>query len=327
MRRREFLGVLGGAVAAWPLTARAQQANRVRRVGILMGLAATDSEAVQRAQAFEASGNELGWNAGRNIRIDYRWAPGDLNVLRSHASELVASAPDVIVVAGTPVLAAVQQETSSIPIVFAGVSDPEGSGVIANIARPGGNITGFANFEPAIGGKWLEMLKDVAPAVSRVAILRNPAGLVRIARTIDTLASTFGMQAMDVGVRNGAEIEQALGALAVHSNVGLIVLPDPITTSLRGQIIDLAAKYRWPAIYPFRIFAIDGGLIEYGIDVSDQFRRAASYVDRILKGAKPGDLPVQAPTKFELVVNLKTAKALGITISPVLLGRADEVIE
>jgi putative ABC transport system substrate-binding protein len=326
VKRREFVVGLAGA-AVWPLALRAQQPERMRRVGVLMGLAADDPEAQLRVRAFEAGGRELGWIEGRNIQIDYRWAPGDLNALRSHAADLVASAPDLILTNGTSALAAMRQATQSVPIVFTGVSDPDGSNVVASLARPGGHITGFASLEPSVAGKWLELLKDVAPGVNRIAILRNPSGLVRFVQTIEALAPSFGIQPVDVGVRNGAEIEQAANALTAHSNTGLIVLPDPITLSHRSRIIALAAKHRWPAIYPFRSFATDGGLIAYGIDVPDQLRRAAGYVDRILKGEKPADMPVQAPSKYQLVVNLTTAKAFGLTIPQSLVSAADEVIE
>jgi len=326
MRRREFITVLCGA-AAWPLAAGAQHGTRLRRIGLLMGLSPSDWEAQLRIKAFESAWPELGWIEGRNIHVEYRWAPGDIALMRTQASELVAAAPEVILAFGTPVLAALQEATQSIPIVFLGVSDPEGAGVIANLARPGGHMTGFANFEPAIGGKWLQILKEIAPHVNRVGVIRNPAALTRIWQSIETEAASMAIEAVNCGVRSDDEINAAIGAFAGQANTGLIVLPDPILVAHRKLIIELAATQRHPAVYPFRSYAADGGLLTYGVDVQDQARRSAFYIDRILKGARPGDLPVQAPTKFELIVNLKTAKALGLEIPPTLLARADEVIE
>ena len=312
MRRREFIAICGGAAAGLPLAARAQQGGRMRRIGVIMGLAARDAEALLRVRAFVSSSRELGWVEGRNIQIDYRWAPGDAGVYRTHAAALVAAAPDAILAGGTPVLAAVREATRSIPIVFVGISDPDGTGVVASLSRPGGNITGFANFEPPIGGKWLQALKEMAPSVTRVAILRNPDALARFMPTIETVASSLGMEAVECRARNAVEIERALDGFAGQPNIGMIVLPDPVFTAPRRLIIELAAKHRIPAIYPFRYFADDGGLMTYGVDVPDQVRRATFYIDRILKGERPGDLPVQAPTKFELVINLRTAKALSL---------------
>jgi putative tryptophan/tyrosine transport system substrate-binding protein len=322
MKRREFLGALGGA-AAWPLTARAQQSGRVRRIGVLM--ANFDSQ--PRIKAFESAWPALGWVEGRNVRIDYHLSAGDPDSFRSHAAALVAAAPEVILVAGTSVLAAVRQATQSIPTVFVGISDPEGAGVVSSLSRPGGNLTGFANFEPAIGGKWLQALKEIAPHVTRVAVLRNPDGLKRIMTTIETLAPTFGMETLEYGVRNPNEIARALGAVAGQPNIGLIMMPDPILTASGRLVIDWAATNRVPALYPFRNLVADGGLMCYGVDIADQVRRAAFYLDRILKGEKPADMPVQAPTKFELVINLRTAKTLGLNVPPTLLTSADEVIE
>jgi putative tryptophan/tyrosine transport system substrate-binding protein len=326
MRRREFITVLGGA-AAWPLAAGAQHGTRLRRIGVLMGLSPSDWEAQLRIKAFESSWPELGWIEGRNIHVEYRWAPGEIALMRTQASELVAAAPEVILAFGAPVLAALREATQSIPIVFLGVSDPEGAGVIANLARPGGHMTGFANFEPAIGGKWLQILKEIAPHVNRVGVIRNPAALTRIWQSIETEAASMATEAVNCGVRSADEINAAIGAFAGQANTGLIVLPDPILVAHRKLIIELAATQRYPAVYPFRSYAADGGLLTYGVDVQDQARRSAFYVDRILKGARPGDLPVQAPTKFELIINLKTAKALGLTVPPALLARADDVIE
>ncbi len=315
MRRRDFLGALGGAVTAWPLAARAQQSGRVRRIGVLM--ANFDSQ--PRIKAFESAWPALGWVEGRTVHIDYHFAAGDPDSFRSRAAALVAAAPEVILVAGTSVLAAVRQATQSIPTVFVGISDPEGAGVVASLSRPGGNLTGFANFEPAIGGKWLQTLKEVAPHVTRVAVLRNPDGLKRIMTTIETLAPAFGVEALECSARNADEIARVLGSVAGR--------PDPILTISGRLVIDWAATNRVPAIYPFRSLVADGGLMSYGVDVADQVRRAAFYIDRILKGEKPADMPVQAPNKFEMVINLRAAKALGLNVPPTLLTGADEVIE
>lgn len=323
MRRRDFLGVVGGAAAAWPLAARAQQAGRLRRVGVLMGT----FDSAPRIKAFESSWPELGWVQGRNVQIDYHWAAGDPASIRSQAAALVAAAPDVILVAGTSILAAVRQATQTIPTVFIGVSDPEGAGVVASLSKPGGNLTGFANFEPAIGGKWLQTLKEIAPHVTRVAVLRTPEGLKRFMPTIQTLAPSFGMEALECNARNPDEIARVLGSVSGQPNIGLIMLPDPIFTISGRLVLDWAATNRIPALYPFRNLVDNGGLISYGVDIADQGRRAAFYIDRILKGEKPGDMPVQAPTKFEMVINLKSAKALGLTVPQTLLTVADEIVE
>jgi ABC-type uncharacterized transport system substrate-binding protein len=327
MKRREFITGLGWAAAAWPLIANAQQGIRLRRIGVLMGLSPNDKEAKLRIKAFETAWPELGWIEGRNIHVDYRWAPGDLALMQTQASELVATAPEVILANGTSVLAALREATHSIPIVFLGVSDPEGAGIVTNLARPGGHMTGFTNFEPAMGGKWLQTLKEIAPHLTRVGVIRNPAALMRIRQSIETEAASMGIEAVDCSVRGVNEINASISAFAGQPNTGLIVLPDPVLVAHRGLIIELAARQRHPAIYPFRSFTDDGGLLTYGVDVQDQARRSAFYIDRILKGARPGDLPVQAPTKFELIINLKTAKALGLEVPPTLLARADEVIE
>jgi putative ABC transport system substrate-binding protein len=323
MRRRDFLGVVGGAAAAWPLAARAQQPGRVRRIGVIMG----HFDSSLRIKAFESSWPALGWVQGRNIHIDYHFVAGDPDSYRSHAAVLVAAAPEVILVAGTSILAAVRQATQSIPTVFVGVSDPEGAGVVASLNRPGGNLTGFANFEPAIGGKWLQTLKEIAPHVTRVAVLRTPDGLKRFMTTIQTLAPSFGMEALECSARNADEIARVLGSVAGQPNIGLIVMPDPILTASSRLIVDWAATNRVPAIYPIRSLVTDGGLICYGVDIADQVRRAAFYIDRILNGEKPAGMPVQAPNKFEMVINLRTAKALGLNVPPTLLTSADEVIE
>ena len=322
VRRREFITLLGGAVA-WPLAARAQQSGRVRRIGVIMG----DFDSAPRIKAFKSAWPALGWVEGRNVHVDYHFAAGNPDSFRSHAAALVAATPEVILVGGTSILAAVRQATQSIPTVFVGISDPEGAGVVANLSRPGGNLTGFANFEPAIGGKWLQTLKEAAPNVTRVVVLRNPDGLKRIMTAIETSAPAFGVEALECSARNAEEIARVLGSVVGQPNTGLIMMPDPILTISGRLIIDWAATNRVPALYPFRSLVTDGGLMCYGVDVADQVRRAAFYIDRILNGEKPADMPVQAPTKFELVINLRTAKALGLTVPPTLLTSADEVIE
>jgi putative ABC transport system substrate-binding protein len=323
MKRRIFLGVLAGTAVGRPWAARAQQPGRIRRIGVLM--ARFDSE--RRIKAFESAWPALGWVEGRNIHVDYRFASGDPESFRSHAASLVAAAPDVMLVAGTSVLAAVRQATQSIPMVFVGISDPEGAGIVASLNKPGGNLTGFANFEPAIGGKWLQTLKEVAPDVTRVAVLRHPDGLKRIMTTIETLAPAFGVEAVECSARDPDEIARVLASVAGRPNTSLIMMPDPILTASARLVIDWAATNRVPALYPFRSLVADGGLMCYGVDIADQVRRAAFYIDRILKGEKPGDMPVQAPTKFEFVINLTTAKALGLNVPATFLTSADELIE
>ena len=323
VRRRDFLGVLGGAAAVWPLAARAQQSARIRRIGVIMG----DFDSAPRIAAFKSGWPALGWVEGRNVQIDYHLTAADPESFRTHATALVAASPEVILGAGTSVLAAVRQATQSIPIVFVGISDPEGAGVVASLSRPGGNLTGFANFEPAIGGKWLQTLKEVAPNVTRVAVLRNPDGLKRLMATMETLAPSLGVEVRECAARSADEITRVLGTVAGRPDTGLIMMPDPILTISGRAVIDWAATNRVPALYPFRSIVADGGLMCYGVDLADQMRRAAFYIDRILKGEKPADMPVQAPTKFEMVINLKTAKALGLNVPPHLLTSADEVIE
>ena len=329
MRRREFIAMLGGAAAAWPLAAHAQQSNRLRLVGVLFAMSPSDPEAEARVKAFEAGLRELGWAEGRNVRLEYRWAPRDDNLLRSQAAELISLGPDVILASSTPVVAALPPGTR-VPIVFVQVTDPIGSGFVPNLIRPGGYLTGFTSFEFTIGSKWLEALKHVAPAVQRVALIFNPdtAPFAPLFwKPVQEAAPSFDVEPMQVSVRGAAEIKDAIETFAREANGGLMVLPDVSAANYRDLIIALAARHRLPAVYPYRYFAASGGLLSYGIDLADVYRRAASYVDRILKGAVPGDLPVQAPAKFEFVINLKTANALGLTVPPLWLGRADEVIE
>ena len=334
LRRRDFIALLGGAgllLAAKARRARAQQPERMRRIGVLMSLAANDPEAQVRVAAFEKGMRDLGWVEGRNLQIEYRWAPGDAaNLLRSHARELVGAAPDLILANSTPVTLALQEQGHTVPVVFVQVTDPVGQGLVASLAHPGGNLTGFTSFEFSIGTKWLEMLKVVAPHITRVALVFNPktapfADLFW--RPVEAAASSFDVTAVSAAAHDAAEIENVLDVFAREPNGGLMVLPEVSTVNHRDLIITIAARHRLPAIYPFRSFAASGGLLSYGTDVSDVFQRAASYVDRILKGARPGELPVQGPTKFELVMNLRAAKMLGIAMPPLLLARADEVIE
>jgi putative ABC transport system substrate-binding protein len=330
MKRREFITLLGGAAAAWPLAARAQQrTDRVRRIGVLMNLAADDPEAQARLAAFHQGLQQAGWVVGRNLRIDYRWGAGNADRFRRYAPELVALAPDVILATSGTTVPWLLQATRSVPIVFAQVPDPVGAGFVASLAHPGGNITGFTNFDYPMGGKFLELLKEIAPRVTRAAVLRDagdPAGIGQWG-AIQTAAPSFGVALSLVDVRDVGEIERGLTAFARGSNGGMIITGSAPAAVHRDLIITLAARHQLPAVYPFRFYATSGGLISYGADPVDQFRRAAGYVDRILKGEKPADLPVQAPTKFELVINLKTAKMLDLDIPPTLLARADEVIE
>jgi ABC-type uncharacterized transport system substrate-binding protein len=329
MRRREFITFLGGAVAAWPLAARAQQLERMRRVGVLMSVAADDSQSSARITAFAQGLQQFGWTDGRNVRIEYRWAGGDAERFRKYAAELVALAPDVILANSSTAVAAFLQATRSVPIVFVGIVDPVGAGFVDSLARPGGNTTGFTLFEYGMSGKWLEQLKEIAPRVTRVAVFRDPSlasGGGQLG-AIQSVAPSFGVELSPVGVRDAGEIERAVTAFARGSNGGLIVTGSTSARAHRDLIIKLAGQHRLPAVYSDRVFVTGGGLISYGPDRVDPFRRAAGYIDRILTGEKPADLPVQAPTKYELVINLKTAKALGLEVPPTLLARADEVIE
>jgi putative ABC transport system substrate-binding protein len=329
MKRRQFITVLGGAAAAWPLAARAQQPERVRRVGVLMPLAENDPDAQANVAAFREALQKLGWTDGRNLRIDYRWGPGNPATMRKYATELVALEPDVILAITSAAVAPLLEASRAVPIVFAIVADPVAAGYVESLARPGGNATGFTLFEYSISGKWLELLKEIAPRVKRAAVLRDTSiapGLGEFG-AIQALAPSLGVEVRPVDVRDASEIERAVAAFAQGSDGGMIVSGSPSAVIHRGLIIALAAKHRLPTVYPNRVYADVGGLISYGADFVDQYRRAASYIDRILKGAKPTDLPVQVPTKYELVINLKTAKTLGLTVPPTLLARADEVIE
>jgi putative tryptophan/tyrosine transport system substrate-binding protein len=329
MRRREFIALLGSGVAAWPLAARAQQPQRVRRIGVFMPGVADDPEYEARNAAFLQGLGELGWIVGRNVRIEYRWGAGDVERYRAIAAELVASAPDVALGVGSSITSALQKATRNVPIVFANVTDPVGGGLVASLARPGGNTTGFITSEFGFAGKWLELLKEIAPRVTRVAVLRDSAIAAQIALfgSIQSVAPSFGVELSPIDSRDAGEIERTVTAFAGEPNGGLIVASGARVLHHRDLIVALAARHRLPAVYPYRSHVMSGGLISYGSDQVDHFRRAAGYVDRILKGEKPADLPVQAPTKYELVVNLKTAKVLGIEIPATLLARADEVME
>jgi putative tryptophan/tyrosine transport system substrate-binding protein len=328
MRRREFITLLASTVAGWPLTARAQQGERIRRIGALAGIE-DDAEGQARFKAFQQGLQQLGWTEGRNVGIDYRWGGGDAGKIRKHAAELAALAPDVILAAGGAVTGPLLQATRTVPIVFVVVPDPVGAGFVDSLARPGGNATGFISFEYSIGAKWLEMLKQIAPGVTRAAVLRDPAISTGIGQfgAIQSVAPSLGMEVTPVNVRDAGEIERAVTAFARSSNGGLIVTVSALVVVHRDLIIALAARHKLPAVYYERNFVAGGGLISYGPDYLDEFRRAAGYVDRILKGDKPADLPVQAPTKYKLVINLKTAKALGLVVPPTLVAQADEVIE
>jgi putative ABC transport system substrate-binding protein len=328
MKRREFITLVGGA-AAWPIMARAQQPQRMRRIGVLMALAADDPEAKARLAAFLQGLRQSGWSVGDNLQIDYRWSVGDAEQLRKDATELAALKPEVILATGSPTVAALQQATRSVPIVFVRTSDPVGDGFVDSLARPGGNTTGFMSFEYSLSGKWLELLKEIAPAVTRVAVMADPTnvGAVGQVDTIRAAAPKFGVKTTPFDARDPREIERAIGAFAREPNGGLIVTAIPQANIYRDLLIGLAARHRLPAVYAFRLYVSEGGLIAYGPDQLDQYQKAASYVDRILRGEKPVDLPVQTPTKYELVINLKTAKALGLDVPAAVLGRADEVIE
>ena len=329
MTRREFITLLGGAAAGSPLAARAQQGDRVRRIGVLTNLVENDPEGQARDAAFLQGLQQLGWTDGRNVRIDIRRTLGDTDRARRDAAELVALAPDVILTTGSAGVGSLLQATRTVPIVFVTVPDPVGAGYVDSLARPGGNATGFTSFEYGISAKWLELLKEVAPQVTRAAVLRDAtiaAGAGQLG-AIQSVAPSLGIELRPVAVRDAGEIERAVTAFAREAKGGLIVVAGAAVAVHRALIINLAAQYRLPAVYPYRYYVASGGLMSYGPDNIDQYRRAAGYVDRILKGEKPADLPVQAPTKIELVINLRTAKALGLVMPPTLLARADEVIE
>jgi putative ABC transport system substrate-binding protein len=330
MRRREFVTLLGGAMAAVPLAARAQQPKQVRHLLVLMGSAEDDPNGRAAIGALLQGFRQLGWTDRRNIRIDYRWAAGKPDLARAHAEEVRTLAPDVIIANGTQILTALQRARSSIPIVFVVVANPVGAGFVQDLARPGANITGFSTFEPEIGGKWLELLKEIEPGLGRVAGILDPnfSGFAKIWSVVELLASKLGVHITTITFRDPSDdIESTIASFAREPRGGLIVFPTPANSSARDRIFSLAIRHRLPAIYPFRIYAADGGLMAYGFDTRDLYRRSASYIDRILKGEKPGNLPVQAPTKYELVINLKTAQALRLNVPPTLLARADEVIE
>ena len=327
MKRREFVTLLGGAVA-WPIAVRAQQSEGVRRIGVLSALAEDDPESVTRRAAFEQALKVLGWTNGSNLRMDYRWTGNDAERVRKLTAELVALAPDVILTSGNIVMAPIMQATRTIPIVFVQAIDPVGSGFVKSLARPGGNITGFTQFEYSLAAKWVELLKQIAPRVTRAAVVRDPTrgpGIGQFA-VVQAIAPSLGIELSPINSLDISEMEREIAEFARSPNGGLIVTVGGTAVN-RDLIIALAAKHRLPAVYPYHYFASDGGLMSYGPDTIEQYRRAATYVDRILKGEKPADLPVQAPTKYELTINLKAAKALGLTVSPTLLARADQVIE
>ena len=328
MRRRQFLALLGSMAIGCPADVVAQQSERVRRIGALMPLTAGDALALRRAKIFTQALQDLGWTDGQNTRIDYRWTGGDIEQIQSLAKELVSSRPDVLVGFGQAPTAALQQATRTIPIVFLMPTDPVAEGIVQSLARPGGNATGFFATEPSLGGKWLELLKEIVPGLRRVAVIFNPStGGTSYLHSVETAAPLFSVEATGAPVHHVSDIELAISSLVREPGGGLIVLPDAFTASHHIQIIELAARYRLPAIYATRDYANEGGLMAYGADPVDMYRRVASYVDQILKGANPANLPVQAQHKFGLVINLKTAKTLGLAVPPSLLDRADEVIE
>ena len=326
MKRREFITLLGGAAAAWPLAAGAQQRERTRHIGFLIGLPADDPESHARHAAFLQGLQELGWTVGRNLRMDYRSAGGSADLYSKYAAELVALAPEVIVTGGTAALAALLQATRTVPVVFANATDPVGAGYVASLARPGGNATGFMNNEFGLAAKWVELLKQIAPRVTRAVVIRNPGTATSYLAAMQAVAPSFGVELTPVSGVDAGEMERSITTFARGPNDGMIVTGS-LQRVQRDLTIVLAARHRLPAVYPFRSFVTEGGLISFGTDQAAPYRLAAGYVDRILKGEKPADLPVQAPTKFEIAINLKTAKALGLEVPPTLLVRADEVIE
>jgi len=330
MKRREFITLLGGAAATWPLAARAQQRERMPRIGVFpSGSGADDPELPDRIAAFLQGLHQLGWTDGRNMRIDIREGAGNPDTIRKYTAELVALAPDVIFTTGVTCVASLLQATRTVPIVFALVQDPVGSGFVDSLARPGGNATGFMQFEYSLSGKWLELLKQIAPGVRRAAVLRDPANVSGIGQfaVIQSVAQLVGVEISAINLRDAGEIDRAVTAFARSADGGLILTSGALAAVHRELIIKLAARYKLPAVYPRRYYVTRGGLVSHGVDFVDQYRRAAGYVDRILRGEKPADLPVHAPTKYELVINLKTSEALGLDVPPTLLARADEVIE
>ena len=330
MRRREFISLLGSGAATWPLAARAQRAERIRRIGVLMASAENNPQYQTYMAVFRDAFQNLGWAEGRNIQVNYRWAAFDAKLMEQFSKELLALQPDVILSNNTPTTAALLQHTRTIPIVFATVADPVGSGFVAGLAQQGGNATGFITAEASLGGKWVELLKEIAPRVSRIAVLFNPTAAPYAEyylKPIKAAAASLAVEATAALVHDVQEIDSVIAAQAREPNSALIVIPETFTIARRAEIASAATRHRLPAVYPYRLFAEAGGLLAYGDDLTDNFRRAASYVDRILKGTKPNELPVQAPVKFELVINMKTAKALGLDVSVQLQQRADEVIE
>ena len=330
MRRRDFITLLSGAAVAWPLAARAEQPNSMRRVGVFMNLSEADPEGQVRVAVLRQALEKLGWTVGSNLAIDYRWGVGDEDWTRVAVADLVRSAPDVILANGGPSIPPLLQATRTIPIVFTLVSEPVALGFVASLARPGGNITGFTNLEPTVGSKWLELLKEMASRVTRFAVMFNPETSTigaQIFGSAKPAAQRFAVELVEARVRQPTDIETTIAALAREQRGGLIVAPDSFTQYHRKLVLDLAVRYKLPAIYPYRYYADEGGLMSYGVDTYDQYRQAAGYIDRILRGEKPADLPVLQPTKFELVINLKTAKALGLTVSRDMQLIADEVIE
>jgi putative ABC transport system substrate-binding protein len=329
MRRREFITLIGGTVGAWPIATRAQQRERMRRVGVLTPFAADDAEGQARLTAFAQALQQAGWTLGQNLRLDYRWGDGKPDTMRKHAANLAELAPDVILANSSAAVSPLLQVNRTVPIVFAAVADPVGAGYVESLAQPGGNATGFTALEYQFAGKWLELIKEIAPRVTRLAVLRDSAIAAGPGQfgVLQAFAPSLGLELRPVDLREAREIERSISTFAQGSNGGLIVTGSPAATAHRNLIVALAARNRLPAVYYLPVFCAAGGLICYGVDFLDQFRRAAGYVDRILKGEKPADLPVQAPTKYELAINLKTAKALGLDVPPMLLARADEVIE
>jgi len=329
MRRREFIAIIGGVATGWPLSVGAQQSAGVKHIGVLMGQAADDPQGKARMTAFLQGLQELGWADNRNVQIDVRWGGGNADNIRRDASQLVALAPDVVLASGSAAVAPLLQATTAVPVVFVVVPDPVGAGFVESLARPGGNATGFAMFEYGMGAKWLALLKEILPSLKRVAVMRDPAIAAGVGQfgAIQSVAPAFGVELSPINVRDPSEMERAVAALARTSDAGLIVTGSSLAAVHRDLIVDLSARYKLPTIYYERFFVSSGGLFSYGPDLVAQHRAAATYVDRILKGAKPSDLPVQAPTKYELAINLKTAKALGLTVPPTLLASADEVIE